>query len=211
VPLCSDPGTLIAIVSSQLITFQSIFRERTQNEARDSPAKAHLRLRTAPGFWLGSLRPSNDPSSSARWFKAKNLGIACAASNRKNLASISPRGFYLSLFPSSRLRCSILWIASRKKSGISVHPHHSVPRRIWRTTRARTVSGLLSRCRRKYTIAAMEKTARSRPGTSVITNRRIVAQNGTFGCGVDNSRLPQWEQAWALRGFTCSLGQSLMS
>ena len=69
---------------------------------------------------------------------------------------------------------------------------------------------MLRRCRTKKAMAAMETIASIRPGTRDRKNRRMVAQKGTLGCGVDNSRLPQREQASALRGFTCSLGQSFM-
>jgi hypothetical protein len=58
---------------------------------------------------------------------------------------------------------------------------------------------------------AMEKSASKRPGIRDMKNKRMVAQKGTLGCGVDRSGLPHPEQACALRGFTCSLGQSLMS
>jgi hypothetical protein len=102
-------------------------------------------------------------------------------------------------------------MASRKRSGISVHPHQSTPRMSWRMVRARSVSGPLRKCRMKNATATIENAARIRPGMTESKNKRMVAQNGTLGWGVDSSRLPQWEHALALRGFTWSFGQSLMS
>jgi hypothetical protein len=40
------------------------------------------------------------------------------------------------------------------------------------------------------------------------SNRQLI---GIFGCGVDNSRLPHFEQTSAPRGFTCNRGQSFAS
>jgi hypothetical protein len=40
---------------------------------------------------------------------------------------------------------------------------------------------------------------------------KILHNTGIFGCGVERSRLPHWEQASAILGFTWSFGQSLTS
>src|SRR5438046_2742477 len=94
--------------------------------------------------------------------------------------------------------------------GISVHTHQSIPSTTCKTVTASSVSGLLRKCLIKNLMATIEKTARTKPGMRYSTTRRKVAQNGTLGCGVDKSRLPQREQASAFRGFTCNFRQSLM-
>jgi surfactin synthase thioesterase subunit len=82
---------------------------------------------------------------------------------------------------------------------------------IWSIPSARTISGEFNRCWTKKTIAAIDTIASNKPGTNERKNKRIVAQKGTLGCGIESSLLPQREHAAAFLGFTCILGQSLMS
>ena len=73
-----------------------------------------------------------------------------------------------------------------------------------------SMSGRLKSSRKKRKTTVIEMSARRNPGSSERKNKRIDAQKGTLGCGVERSRLPHWEQAWAFLGFGCILGQSFV-
>jgi len=102
-------------------------------------------------------------------------------------------------------------MALRNQSGSWAQTHQRNPRAMRSRIAVQSILGLRKSSVMKKTTATTETTVRIAPGTSERRKSRIRTQKGTLGCGVERSRLPHCEQAWAFRGFGWSLGQSFMS
>src|SRR5258708_3136401 len=102
-------------------------------------------------------------------------------------------------------------MASRNQRGICNQIHQRMARAITGPARVAMIPGLelISTTIASKTVS--DAITKMLPGMMESTNCRSGAHNGTLGCGVENSRLPHWEHACAVRGLGCLRGQSLRS